>query len=307
MDPTLERTALDVALYNPTSDTYCNLSLPPGVAPAPLALGDVLLEERGVNPKLALTWRPTPSLAVLASASRGFRFGGVNGNPEAPLGTTPQSFDSDELWNYELGIRSEWLDQSLIIDVTGYRIEWERLQIPQNDDSTGSNYVDNVGAAQIDGVDVSVTAALPWGFTVNGSASVLDARTTEAFDSSEGFAPAGTRLPLSAKRSGSLVINHEFSTEQVIYNSLLSLTFSGPKPNRLPNRNTLPRTKTVAVTLGATLTQFRFQPKLTLNVTNLFNERVPSNLSPGDSTDPDNIATSFIQPRTMTVSLDMSF
>ena len=154
---------------------------------------------------------------------------------------------------------------------------------------------------------MNVTAALPWGFTVSASGSVLDARTTVAFDSSDGFAPAGTRLPLSAKRSGSLVINHEFSTEQVIYNSLLSLTFSGPKPNRLPNRNTIPRTKTVAVTLGATLTQFRFQPKLTLNVTNLFNERVPSNLSPGDSTDPGNIATSFIQPRTMTLGLNVSF
>ncbi len=290
-----------------TYDVVNNLSLPPGLAPEPLALGDVLLEERGVNPKLALTWRPTPSLAVLASASRGFRFGGVNGNPEAPLGTTPQSFDSDELWNYELGIRSEWLDQSLIIDVTGYRIEWERMQIPQNDDSTGSNYVDNVGAAQIDGVDVSVTAALPWGFTVNGSASVLDARTTEAFDSSEGFAPAGTRLPLSAKRSGSLVISHEFSSDQVIFNSMVGYNVSGPKPSTLLGPFTLPRHESVALTLGATMTQLRFQPKLALNVINLFNKRVPTTLSSRDNIDPENISTTFIQPRTMTVSLDMSF
>ena len=308
---------LGLRKYSQTTDgiiqfvASTNLGLPLQLLPPvqellpPLQEFSAQLKESGVNPKLALTWRPTPSLAVLASASRGFRFGGLNGNPQAGNGT-PLTFDSDELWNYELGIRSEWLDQSLIIDATGYRIEWDRLQIPQRD-ASGSNYLDNVGAAQIDGVDVNVTAALPWGFTVSASGSVLDARTTVAFDSSDGFAPAGTRLPLSAKRSGSLVINHEFITEQVIYNSLLSLTFSGPKPNRLPNRNTLPRTKTVAVTLGATLTQFRFQPKLTLNVTNLFNERVPSNLSPGDSTDPDNIATSFIQPRTMTLGLNVSF
>lgn len=48
-------------------------------------------------------------------------------------------------------------------------------------------------------------------------------------------------------------------------------------------------------------------PKLSLNVINLLDARTPSNLQSFDSSDPDNLLATFIQPRTVTLGLDMSF
>jgi len=72
--------------------------------------------EDGFNPKASISYDLTSSARIYALASKGFRFGGSNINPDPAL---PRNFDSDSLWNYEIGLRSDWLDGALTLGRRG--------------------------------------------------------------------------------------------------------------------------------------------------------------------------------------------
>jgi outer membrane receptor protein involved in Fe transport len=90
------------------------------------------LTQSGVNPKAGINYQLTPDKMVYALASRGFRPGGVSmavppafgcGDQMAALGITEQqvrTYKSDSLWNYELGAKTSWLDQTLTVDGAAY-------------------------------------------------------------------------------------------------------------------------------------------------------------------------------------------
>jgi iron complex outermembrane receptor protein len=273
----------------------------PGVEPVRL-----VIHEQGLNPKLALTWRPRENVALIASAARGFRFGGVNGNPERSTGSTPASFESDEIWNYELGMRTDWLDKRLILDLTAFQIDWDNMQLPQPD-NTGGFFVDNVGGSRIRGVEFGMQALLPWELSLTFNASYLDAKITEPFDSEAGPVPKGTRLPQSARESGSLVLMRPFQYGKINFNTMLAYSFSGDKTNSLQNQNPLQAQSSVAMMLSAAWLGLPGAPTIRLNATNLLDQRVPASITDSSGVDPDVRATSFVQPRQVTLDLSLSF
>src|SRR5690606_29985861 len=61
----------------------------------------VTLEENGFNPKAAIRWFFSDNATLVASYTKGFRFGGINGatlDPDVPV---PFTYGSDEINNYE--------------------------------------------------------------------------------------------------------------------------------------------------------------------------------------------------------------
>jgi iron complex outermembrane receptor protein len=67
---------------------------------------------------------------VYALVSEGFRLGGrnsprvVGNNP-----SIPPTYDSDKMTNYEVGIKSQWLDRRLTLNVSYFIMEWDGIQI----------------------------------------------------------------------------------------------------------------------------------------------------------------------------------
>ncbi len=57
--------------------------------------------------------------------SQGFKLGGVNSSRAANTGLIPKTFDADFLNNYELGIKSQWLDQRLQINASVFLMKWD--------------------------------------------------------------------------------------------------------------------------------------------------------------------------------------
>src|SRR4029079_15679328 len=68
----------------------------------------------------------TPSLMAYAQYAEGYRGGGTNASTVAFV---PPQYDPDNTKNYELGLKSEWLDKRLILNVAAYRIDLENLQV----------------------------------------------------------------------------------------------------------------------------------------------------------------------------------
>src|SRR5262249_47466632 len=117
---------------------------------------DARVTENGLSPKASIAFTPTDDLRFYLTASRGFRFGGPQIAASTLTTDVPSTYESDSLWTYELGVRSDWLDRSLRIDASAYRIDWNKPQVFQISGDGLTNYIDNVGGVKGTGVELAV-------------------------------------------------------------------------------------------------------------------------------------------------------
>ncbi len=88
----------------------------------------------GATPKAEVSYRLTPDHFLYAQATQGFRLGGVNissrisAPPPGGRPVTVQNFDSDRLWNFEMGSKSAFLDHRLNLNVTLFYSLWRDMQ-----------------------------------------------------------------------------------------------------------------------------------------------------------------------------------
>lgn len=83
--------------------------------------------EKVLTPRLAAQYKLSDDAMLFVSATRGFKSGGwnVRGSTAATL----QSFGPEEIWSYEAGLRSDWLDRRLRVNLTGFYGITDDLQI----------------------------------------------------------------------------------------------------------------------------------------------------------------------------------
>jgi outer membrane receptor protein involved in Fe transport len=132
--------------------------------------------ETGTNPKIEADYHITPDKMVYANVAKGYRPGGlVPIVPPGQAGTATdcvaalkqvdpnisiqqtRTFQSDSLWNYELGTKTEWLDRRLSVDAAGFYIRWKNIQ-QEILLSCGFQYTANAGAATSKGGELEIRA-----------------------------------------------------------------------------------------------------------------------------------------------------
>ncbi|MCM0756932.1 TonB-dependent receptor [Desulfovibrio aminophilus] len=75
-------------------------------------------------PKLAVDYKFSDDLMAYVSASRGFKSGGFN--LKSDPGT---AYDAEYTWNYETGVKSEWFDKRLQLNLSVFYIKWDDQQV----------------------------------------------------------------------------------------------------------------------------------------------------------------------------------
>ncbi|HKU16659.1 MAG TPA: TonB-dependent receptor [Steroidobacteraceae bacterium] len=119
--------------------------------------------------KFQLSYRPSRDVTIFALASEGFRLGGTN---QPNIAAVPPGYEADSLWNYELGVKSAWLDGRLIVNSSAFLIDWDNIQVSGRDPTGSFAFIGNAGAAEVQGLEletffqpvrsVSLTAGLSW-------------------------------------------------------------------------------------------------------------------------------------------------
>ncbi|HWK50826.1 MAG TPA: TonB-dependent receptor, partial [Steroidobacter sp.] len=277
--------------------------LPEGVQFVPNHASFVTLEETGFNPKAALRWFANDNATLIASYAQGFRFGGINGFSLEPAIPVPFTFGSDEIDNYELGLRTTWLNRRLTADVTAFYIDWKNLQILQR--ASIYAYTDNVGAAEVKGVEMALNAALTEQWSVLLNASYQNAETSVFFQSGE-FGPiaAGTRLPQSPRWTGAAQLRHQRSLGSLDFDGSLTYSYRDDSTNNLINSVPLKGYGTVDAALSLQSRSMTLQPRLSLLGKNLTDENVALfGFTLGTVTD----VVSLNQPRQVMLKLDLTF
>jgi iron complex outermembrane recepter protein len=122
-----------------------------------------------VRPKISLSYDVNDDVMLYALYSEGFRVGGVNNGNQPFASGIPATFDSDELTNYEVGIKSMWLGRRLQLNATLFFIDWDDIQVEPRDPAGNIPFTTNGGAAEVRGLEWSIDALLTdnlrWNFT----------------------------------------------------------------------------------------------------------------------------------------------
>jgi|LGOV01.1.fsa_nt_gb iron complex outermembrane receptor protein len=79
-------------------------------------------------PKFAVDYRWTPKLMAYVSVAKGYKSGGFNYAVDT---TSDVSYDPEYSWNYEVGIKSSWLDNRLIANLAAFYIDSTDRQVGQ--------------------------------------------------------------------------------------------------------------------------------------------------------------------------------
>jgi outer membrane receptor protein involved in Fe transport len=88
--------------------------------------------DKPLTPRFVLNYTPNPDSLYYVSAAKGFRPGGINAElPPActyNLPSTPSTFTSDSLWQYEIGAKNTLAEHRLQVSAALYYIDWKNIQ-----------------------------------------------------------------------------------------------------------------------------------------------------------------------------------
>jgi len=167
------------ASINPTISESCRIAATfpnPGQPLRYYPAGVNHKEFSNFSPKLGVQLYPADDLMIYASYSRGYKTGGWTTRLSNPLPTAPD-FDEEKAKTYEVGIKSQILDNRLQINAAIFSTDYEGIQL--NFQQGVSPTVQNAGDARIKGAEIELQAAVTDGFTVSASAGYVDAYYTD--------------------------------------------------------------------------------------------------------------------------------
>lgn len=173
--------ALDVTLglryyhYTHTIKGYVDRAVPPllGDLRAPSKLES---SESGWLKKLNIAYTLTPSAMLYFTVADGMRPGGVN--QAVGLPSALEVYKGDSLWNYEVGAKTSWLDNSLQANVAVYQIDWKDMQV-QGLYNNNSYFMANAGKARMRGTEWELAWRPLAGLDVGLNFNYIDAVLTE--------------------------------------------------------------------------------------------------------------------------------
>lgn len=122
--------------------------------------------------KLGVDWQASRDILAYATYSEGFKSGGFN---YAAINTAGISFEPEHLKSYELGLKTQWLDRRVRLNLTGFRYDYSGLQVQQSL-SPGNVQITNAATARVKGIEAELVAQATPRLTLSANLSYLDAK-----------------------------------------------------------------------------------------------------------------------------------
>ena len=179
-------------------------------------------EEDDTILRFSLDWRITDDMMIYGVYSEGYRPAAQNRNAGQLASNQSGIYEgyvvpavavTDELENIELGIKSELFGNRLRVNASVYRTEITDLQVARFDPSNVAFlvFLENVGDAETQGLDVDFMWAATGRLTIAGAVSLLDTELTRINSQLQGVSvPEGSELPLAPSFSGNVRARYDF-------------------------------------------------------------------------------------------------
>jgi outer membrane receptor protein involved in Fe transport len=191
--------------------------------------------------RFSANWNMTDDIMFYGIYSEGYRPATQNRNAGQLAANQNGVYDgyvvpvvavTDTLENIEFGMKGEFLDRTLRLNASIYWSEITDLQVARFDPSNVAFlvFMENVGDADSNGIDVDFQWAPTNNLTISGAASFLSTEITRVSDQLQGVAvPVGSDLPLAPDFSGNLRARYDFELPGMGANAYVtgSVTYRG--------------------------------------------------------------------------------
>jgi len=175
-------------------------------------------KEDGVNPKVTISYDVNDDMLIYALASKGFRYGGINGAiPESVCadelaevereGGDVRFFAPDSLWNYEAGTKGTAAGGALSYSASYFLIKWDDMQTSRSFDC-GFGFRENVGKATSSGLELELHAAVTENLVLGFGGAYINAELDE--DVPNLNAEEGDQVPYVPRLSFSASADYSF-------------------------------------------------------------------------------------------------
>lgn len=205
-----------VQIPNPVSGTWAGYTI------------DARTPEQGWSLKALASRQFAPDVFGYAQVSQGFRPGGVNVVPGLPANLT--LYRSDRLTNYEIGLKSQSVDQRFTANIAVYQIDWRDMQYSAQTPNKAFSFLSNIGSSRIRGLESEFTARHLAGWDLKASLTATDARLTadQVSNAAIGLGLKGDRLPMVPRFASAASLERKWTLSDTLDGRLrLDAAYSG--------------------------------------------------------------------------------
>jgi iron complex outermembrane receptor protein len=117
---------------------------------------DVSVRNNNVSWLGSLSWKATDNLLAYVSYSTGYKGAGLNLNSAVTAGT-PLVLEPEKVHAWEAGLKQQWFDNRLVLNVDIYRTSLSGLQANIVPSNGNRSYLANVGDVRAKGVEADAT------------------------------------------------------------------------------------------------------------------------------------------------------
>ncbi len=222
-----------------------------------------------ISPRVGMRYSWSDTGSVYATVSKGYKAGGTSTGNDTNNGDVEIAipFNEEELWNYELGIKTESADRRLRFNTSVFFMDWKNLQTEAfrflTSGDLSSNFEQTVNVdSEAKGIEFELLAAPTDQFTVGASLGYIDTKITDepvcdittfgptCIQITGGFAVTaiGLDMPKAPKITGNLFgeyrwpvaaneawVRAEYVHRDSMYSDIEALTnlqTRGPSPNQ---------------------------------------------------------------------------
>ena len=147
---------------------------------------------KSFTPRATLSYKAADNVNVYGLVSKGTKPGGFNtdiyradlteASRDALLARGLQTFEEEKAWNYEVGVKSDWLDRTFRVNANLYQISWDNQQLTEtgtairkNGSLFSTSYTTNVGESRIRGFELETQWLFAEGWLASLNYSYTDA------------------------------------------------------------------------------------------------------------------------------------
>lgn len=147
---------------------------------------------KSFTPRWTLSYQAADNMNLYGLVSKGNKPGGFNtsiyradisdASREQLIDQGLEKFEEEKTWNYELGIKSDWLDGRLRVNANVFYIDWTNQQLTatgpvyrRNNTLFSNSYTTNVGESRVKGFELESQWAFAPGWLASLNYSFTDA------------------------------------------------------------------------------------------------------------------------------------
>jgi len=143
-------------------------------------------EWKSTTPRATVDFKLNEDITLYAIYAKGYKPGGFNGAVAISNGRpADESFLQEESVNYELGMKSQWFDRRLVLNVGVFKMKIDDMQLTTpitNSVGAVTSIATNQGDGEITGLEIESRYAVTDDFTVGFTYAMADTEFTNGID-----------------------------------------------------------------------------------------------------------------------------